>query len=85
MFTQFIFGKAGNKGRKDQEIHKYRLFLDPLSPCDGDLSELKWKAHLKINQARLISKSKDATVNSTSTDNDAKPKKTANTFVVFRE
>ena len=64
MFTRFFFGKTGIKGCKDQEQHPYGLFLDPLSPADGNLSELKWKAHLKVDQARLIAKSKDATVNS---------------------
>ena len=63
MYTQFVFGKTGDKDRKDQEIHAYGLFLDPLSPVDGNLSELKWKTNLKIDQARLISKSKDTTVN----------------------
>ena len=63
MFTRFIFGKTGSKGRKDQEVHPYGLFLDPLSLTDGNLSELKWKAHLKVDQARLIAKSKDAKVN----------------------
>ena len=63
MFTRFIFGKTGSKGREDQEVHPYGLFLDPLSLTDGNLSELKWKAHLKVDQARLIAKSKDAKVN----------------------
>ena len=65
MYTRFIFGKTGDKDRKDQEVHAYGTFLDPLSPDDGDLTELKWKTSLKIDQARLISKTKDATVNST--------------------
>ena len=63
MYTQFIFGKTGDKDRKDQEVHKYGLFLDSKSPADGNLTELKWKTHLKVDQAHLISKSKDATVN----------------------
>ena len=63
MFTQFVFGKTGDKDRKNQEVHKYGLFLDPLSPVDGDLTELKWKTHFKVDQARLISKSMDAAVN----------------------
>ena len=63
MYTRFVFGKTGDKNCKDQEVHPYGLFLDPLSPVDGNLSELKWKTNLKIDQARLISKNKDATVN----------------------
>ena len=63
MYTWFVFGKTGNKDRKDQEVHKYGLFLDPLSPDNGELTELKWKTLLKIDQARLISNSKDASVN----------------------
>ena len=63
MYTRFVFGRTGNRERKDQEVHKYGLFLDPLSPDNGELTELKWKTLLKIDQARLISKSKDATVN----------------------
>ena len=65
MYTRFVFGKTGDKRCKDQEVHPYGLFLDPLSPVDGNLSELKWKTNLKIDQARLISKNKDATVNTT--------------------
>ena len=63
MYTWFIFGKTGDKDQKDQEVYKYGLFLDHLSPVDGDLNEFKWKTHLKVDQARLISKSKNATVN----------------------
>ena len=62
MYTRFIFGKAGHRNKKDQEVHKYGVFVDPLRPSDGKISELSWKTKLKINQARLVSKGKDKAI-----------------------
>ena len=62
MFTRFIFGKTGNKVRKDQEIHEYGMFVDPLSLTDRNISELVWKSKLKLSQARLASKNKDSAI-----------------------
>ena len=42
MYTRFLFGKKGNNFRKDQEVHELGLFVDPLSPTDGNISELAW-------------------------------------------
>ena len=36
--------------------------MDPLSLKDGDLNELRWKSQLKVDQARLVSKAKDSSV-----------------------
>ena len=62
MYTRFIFGKAGHRNKKDQEVHEYGVFVDPLRPSDGNISELSWKTKLKINQARLVSKGKDKAI-----------------------
>ena len=62
MYTRFIFGKAGHRNKKDQEVHEYGVFMDPLRPSDGNISELSWKTKLKINQARLVSKGKDKAI-----------------------
>ena len=62
MYTRFVFGKTGNKLRKDQEVHEYGVFVNPLSPTDGNISELAWKTKLKINQACLASKNKDSMI-----------------------
>ena len=62
MYTRFIFGKAGHRNKKDQEVHEYGVFVDPLCPSDGNISELSWKTKLKINQARLVSKGKDKAI-----------------------
>ena len=62
MYTRFVFGKASRDQRKNQELHEYGVFMDPLSPKDGDLNELRWKSQLKVDQARLVSKAKDSSV-----------------------
>ena len=69
MFTRFIFGKTGNKVRKEQEIHEYGIFVDPLSLTDGNISELVWKSKLKLSQARLASKNKDSAIDNVYKEN----------------
>ena len=62
MYTRFVFGKASRDQRKNQESHEYGVFMDPLSLKDGDLNELRWKSKLKVDQARLVSKAQDSSV-----------------------
>ena len=36
--------------------------MAPLSLKDGALNELRWKSQLKVDQARLVSKAQDSSV-----------------------
>ena len=59
MYSRFVFGKVDRKDLKDKEIHPYGVFKDPLNLKRGDLSELRWKSKLKIDQAKLVMKNSD--------------------------
>ena len=67
MYSKFIFQKIDGKNSKNKEIHPYRVFFDPLTLDDGDLSELRWMSKLKIDQACLVAKSEDPILDSFST------------------
>ena len=61
LYTKFIFGDFKGKSTKDRQLHPYGAFVEPLGPTPN--SELAWMSKLRIDQARLVSKIEDASLN----------------------